>query len=173
MNPVDDLFQKLRAQQRKAFIPFVTAGDPDLDTTAQLVQELVRRDCSLIEIGFPYSDPIADGSVIQASYTRALSRGIRIDEIFTCVKQLSESAPILGRLVQANQRGGYALLQLELVEFPQAFTSVKMSVNVQNLIASGLVDEELFLATLIVVCIHVSVGVLIGLQWIEPCHEVC
>ena len=55
-------------------MPFVTAGDPDFATSARLVRELVRRGADLVEIGFPYSDPIADGSVIQASYTRALAR---------------------------------------------------------------------------------------------------
>src|SRR5262245_43711683 len=89
MNPIDALFQKLRGDKRKAFIPFVPAGDPDLDTTANLIRELVRRGASLVEMGFPYSDPIADGAVIQASYTRALSKGLRIDDIFTRIGPLS------------------------------------------------------------------------------------
>lgn len=91
MNPIDTLFQTLRGQKKKAFIPFVTAGDPDLDTTAKVLKELARRGASLIEIGFPYSDPIADGSVIQASYTRALSRGIRIEQILAAVRSLIRS----------------------------------------------------------------------------------
>jgi tryptophan synthase alpha chain len=99
MNPVDALFQELRAAGRRAFIPFVTAGDPDLDTTARLVRELAGRGASLIEIGFPYSDPIADGSVIQASYTRALARGLRIDEVFACVQGLTAGAALRTPLV--------------------------------------------------------------------------
>lgn len=91
-NPIDILFQRLRAEKRSAFIPFLTAGDPDLSTTEKLVHEVVRRDASLIEIGFPYSDPIADGSVIQASYTRALNRGLRLDEILACIRRLADSA---------------------------------------------------------------------------------
>lgn len=90
MNAIDALFQKLRAEHRKAFIPFVTAGDPELETTLQLVRELSRRGASLIEIGFPYSDPIADGSVIQASYTRALAKGVRVDDIFTAMRSLRD-----------------------------------------------------------------------------------
>src|SRR5438552_767578 len=66
-NPIDALFQRLRAQKRKAFIPFVTAGDPDLAATTLLVRKLAASGASLVEIGFPYSDPIADGPVIQAS----------------------------------------------------------------------------------------------------------
>src|SRR5437899_1786764 len=93
MNPIDALFQRLGVQKRKAFIPFVTAGDPDLPATAALVMELAKRGSALIEIGFPYSDPIADGSVIQASYTRALERGLHIDDIFQCIRQLAEAPP--------------------------------------------------------------------------------
>ncbi len=91
MNPVDAQFQKLRGEARKAFIPFVPMGDPDLSASAELVRELVRRGASLIEIGFPYSDPIADGSVIQAAYARALARGLHVDDVFATVRQLADS----------------------------------------------------------------------------------
>jgi tryptophan synthase alpha chain len=87
-NPIDAVFQQLRAAGRKALIPFITAGDPDLAITTALVKELTARGAALIEIGFPYSDPIADGSVIQASYTRALAHGVRVDDIFAAMKTL-------------------------------------------------------------------------------------
>jgi tryptophan synthase alpha chain len=87
MNSIDTLFQKLRSQQRKAFIPFITGGDPNLAVTVNLIKELARRGASLIEIGFPYSDPIADGSVIQASYTRALNNGFRVDDLLAAIKK--------------------------------------------------------------------------------------
>jgi tryptophan synthase alpha chain len=90
MNPIDSLFQRLRARKRKAFIPFVTAGDLNLDVTQALIHELVRRGASLVEVGIPYSDPIADGAVIQASYTRALTGGLRIDDIFAKVASVSQ-----------------------------------------------------------------------------------
>jgi tryptophan synthase alpha chain len=90
MNQIDTYFQQLRSEKRKAFIPFVTAGDPNLDTTAALIQELTRRGGGPIEVGFPYSDPIADGSVIQASYTRALDAGLHVDDIFRTVRRASE-----------------------------------------------------------------------------------
>jgi tryptophan synthase alpha chain len=79
-----------------AFMPFVTAGDPDLPTTQKVVLELAARGVDLIEIGFPYSDPIADGPVIQASYTRALAKHLHVDEIFAAVKSLPRtgSAPL-------------------------------------------------------------------------------
>jgi tryptophan synthase alpha chain len=96
MNPIDTLFNQLRSKCRKAFIPFITAGDPDLDATVKLLREVCRRGASLIEVGFPYSDPIADGSVIQASYTRALGRGVTVDAIFGAMRALNEgSVPLV------------------------------------------------------------------------------
>ena len=92
MNPIDELFIRLKTAGRKAFIPFLTAGDPDLAGTAHLMREAARCGASLIEIGFPYSDPIADGSVIQASYTRALNKGVTVDAIFAMVKAAVEKA---------------------------------------------------------------------------------
>src|SRR5947208_4776845 len=81
MNPIDQTFARLRGQ-RPAFIPFLTAGDPSLPATGELVAEVVQRGADLVEIGFPYSDPLADGAVIQASYTRALRAGTRLEGIF-------------------------------------------------------------------------------------------
>lgn len=89
MSAVDQLFQQLRASGRKALIPFVTAGDPDLAFTQALVQELNARGCHLCELGIPYSDPIADGPVIQASYTRALGRKIKLAQILDMARQVS------------------------------------------------------------------------------------
>jgi tryptophan synthase alpha chain len=89
MTPVDRLFQNLRQSSRKAFMPFVTAGDPDLDFTADVIRELDRRGCSMCEVGIPYSDPIADGPVIQASYTRALAKKIKLREILDMLGRVS------------------------------------------------------------------------------------
>ncbi len=72
-----------------AFMPFVTVGDPDMATSLALIRELAGRGVDLIEIGFPYSDPIADGPVIQASYTRALSRGLHVSDIFAGIEQIT------------------------------------------------------------------------------------
>jgi tryptophan synthase alpha chain len=97
MNAIDALFQKLRSHGAKAFMPFVTAGDPDIGTTSQIVREVVRCGAHLVEIGFPYSDPIADGSVIQASYTRALAKGLRIADVFAMIRDLAGvPAPLVG-----------------------------------------------------------------------------
>ena len=113
MNPIDAMFQRLRAEGRKAFIPFVTAGDPDLDATARLVRELAARGASLVEIGFPYSDPIADGPVIQASYTRALERGVRVEDILACARGLAGGVPLVGMVsyTLVHRRGPEAFLR--------------------------------------------------------------
>lgn len=89
MSTIDDVFGKLRAAKRKALMPFVTAGDPDLDFTAAVVRELAACGCDLCELGIPYSDPIADGPVIQASYTRALNQRIRLADILKTVGGLT------------------------------------------------------------------------------------
>ena len=71
MSSIDQLFRLLRFEGRKVLMPFITAGDPDLDFTAAVLKKLVDAGCPICEVGIPYSDPIADGPVIQASYTRA------------------------------------------------------------------------------------------------------
>src|SRR5947209_13902767 len=100
MNPVDATFARLRAGGRKAFLPFVTAGDPDIATTTSLLPQLPAAGADLIEVGFPFSDPIADGPVIQASYTRALDRGLKIAGVFEAIRFATLSpgfqTPILG-----------------------------------------------------------------------------
>lgn len=70
-------------------MPFVTAGDPDLAFTAAVVGELAARGCTLGEIGIPYSDPIADGPIIQASYTRALAKKVKVAEIMAAIKPVA------------------------------------------------------------------------------------
>ena len=72
----------------KAFIPFITCGDPDLATTAAVVRTAVANGADLIELGIPFSDPTAEGPVIQGANLRALSGGIRTDQIFDLVRQL-------------------------------------------------------------------------------------
>ncbi len=97
MPAIDDLFTKLRSENRKALMPFVTAGDPDLDFTKAVIEELVKRGASMCEVGIPYSDPIADGPVIQASYTRALGKGVKLSKILDTLKTVTPqlAAPIV------------------------------------------------------------------------------
>ena len=78
----------------KAFIPFVTAGDPDLDTTQQLILAMAEAGADLIEIGIPFSDPVAEGIVIQKADERALASGTTTDKIFDLVKQVRKSTDV-------------------------------------------------------------------------------
>lgn len=86
MNRIDALFARLRAEGRRALMPFITAGDPDLATTRALIAAMVDRGASMVEVGVPYSDPIADGPVISESYHRALTRGVTLAAIFEALK---------------------------------------------------------------------------------------
>jgi tryptophan synthase alpha chain len=92
MSSIDTLFRELRSTGRKAFMPFVTAGDPDLDFTEAVIRRLADRGCSLVELGIPYSDSVADGPVIQASYTRALGRHTKLGCILAMVGRLAGGA---------------------------------------------------------------------------------
>ncbi len=84
-NPIDKVFAEARAAGQCVFMPFIVAGDPSLAATGRLLIELSRRGASLIEIGFPYSDPIADGPTIQAAYTRTLASGIKVADVLATV----------------------------------------------------------------------------------------
>lgn len=78
MNAIDQLFARIRAEGKTALMPFVTMGDPDLDATVDIILELERSGSDLLELGVPYSDPLADGPVIQRATQRALANGISI-----------------------------------------------------------------------------------------------
>ncbi|GAB4141773.1 tryptophan synthase subunit alpha [Thermopirellula anaerolimosa] len=97
MSRIQQVFDELRKSGRKAFMPFVTAGDPDLGFTKELIQALSDAGSNLIEVGIPYSDPIADGPVIQASYTRALAQGVRSGEVLKTIAAIAPhlSAPVV------------------------------------------------------------------------------
>jgi len=89
MSAIDQSFSQLQQAGKKAFIPFITAGDPDLDVTSAVIRELSKRGCNICEVGIPYSDPIADGPIIQASYTRALDQGIKLAHILDCIRSIT------------------------------------------------------------------------------------
>lgn len=78
----------------KAFIPFITCGDPNLETTAKIVREAVANGADLIELGIPFSDPTAEGPVIQGANIRALSGGVTTDKVFDLVRNLRRDVTI-------------------------------------------------------------------------------
>ena len=73
-------------KQRKCFIPFITAGDPNLDVTEKLIVAMANAGADIVELGIPFSDPVAEGEVIQAANIRALSAGTTTDKIFAMLK---------------------------------------------------------------------------------------
>lgn len=81
-------------QNGKAFIPFVTCGDPSLDVTEQLVYAMADAGADLIELGIPFSDPTAEGPVIQAANVRALARGVTTDKIFDMVRRIRQKTDV-------------------------------------------------------------------------------
>jgi tryptophan synthase alpha chain len=97
MSAVSACFAALRDRGECALIPFLTAGDPDLATTAQALRVLDQAGADLIELGVPYSDPLADGPVIQAAATRALQKGVKLDDVLTLVREVQGEikAPII------------------------------------------------------------------------------
>jgi len=88
MNRIDAVFNDLRKSQGKAVIPYVTCGYPSLDFTKELISVLAEAGADLIEIGVPYSDPVADGPTIQKASARALTAGITLDKIFRLVEEV-------------------------------------------------------------------------------------
>lgn len=88
MNRIERKFAQLKRSNKKALIIFVTAGDPDMKTTEQLIPKLFKAGADMVEIGVPFSDPLADGPAIQASYVRALQHNVNLPKIFAMVKRL-------------------------------------------------------------------------------------
>jgi len=78
----------------KAFIPFVTCGDPDIETTKKIVKEMVNNGANLIELGIPFSDPTAEGPVIQGANLRALTGGVTTDDVFEMVRDLRKEITV-------------------------------------------------------------------------------
>jgi len=134
MHRIEATFQRLKSEGHMAFMPFVTCGDPDLNTTLSVIRELGKQGVDLIELGFPYSDPIADGPVIQASYTRALGGGLRVEDIFTALETLAaEDLPPLLAMVS------FAII---FRVGPEAFVARARRAGLSGLIVPDLPGDE-------------------------------
>ena len=84
MNRIREKFRELKRSGRGGFVPFITIGDPDLATTERLLIELAKAGADIIELGVPFSDPVADGEVIQRASERALRNGVTVHDALTC-----------------------------------------------------------------------------------------
>jgi tryptophan synthase alpha chain len=136
MNPLDALFGKLRSARRAAFMPFVTAGDPDLAFTRELIPAAAESGADLLEIGFPFSDPIADGPVIQASYTRALDKRIKLADLFATLSAVTSrpgwSTPLVAM-------ASYSLI---FKHGPATFIDAALAAGLSGVVAPDLPVEE-------------------------------
>ena len=94
MNRIDKIFRQLKEKNRKAFIVYITAGDPDLEDTLKLVLEMEKRGVTHIELGIPYSDPVADGPVNQDAAARALKNRVSIEDVCGLVRKIREKSEI-------------------------------------------------------------------------------
>ncbi|MGZ5494771.1 MAG: tryptophan synthase subunit alpha, partial [Thermoanaerobaculia bacterium] len=94
MNRVPALFKRLKREGRCGLIAYVTCGDPDRDTTVRVVEELERAGADAIELGIPFSDPIADGPVIQEASHRALQGGTTTDDVFAIARAVRSRSEI-------------------------------------------------------------------------------
>ena len=118
----------------KAFIPFITCGDPDLETTAALVREMVRNGADLIELGIPFSDPTAEGPVIEAASQRALSAGVTTDKIFEMVRELRRDVTVpMVFMTYANAVFSYG---------SERFISICREIGIDGLILPDVPFEE-------------------------------
>ncbi|MFA5256178.1 MAG: tryptophan synthase subunit alpha [Candidatus Omnitrophota bacterium] len=94
MNRVDKKFRELKRNKKRAFISYVTAGDPSLAVTKEIVLALERSGVDIVELGIPFSDPLADGPTIQAASHRALHKNVTLKKIFTLVGDLRKTTDI-------------------------------------------------------------------------------
>ncbi|HEX5490873.1 MAG TPA: tryptophan synthase subunit alpha [Candidatus Udaeobacter sp.] len=89
MSRIQETFRKLKRARRGGFIPFITVGDPDLATTERLLIELANSGADIIELGVPFSDPVADGEVIQRASERALRNGVTVQDALRCARNVT------------------------------------------------------------------------------------
>ena len=118
----------------KAFIPFVTCGDPDLETTGKIVREMAANGADLIELGIPFSDPTAEGPVIQGANIRALSGGVTTNKIFDFVRELRKDVSVpLVFMTYANVVFSYGA---------ERFISTCQQIGIDGIILPDLPFEE-------------------------------
>jgi len=94
MNRIDQAFKRLKKEGKKAFIPYVTAGDPDMGTSKEIIKGLASAGADIIEIGIPFSDPLADGPTIQRAVERSLSAGCSVRKVMSMVKEIRAVCPV-------------------------------------------------------------------------------
>lgn len=135
MNRIDRLFEGLRQSGRKALIPFITAGDPRTSLTVPLMHAMVRAGADVIELGVPFSDPMADGPVIQRAAERALAAGMTLRRVLEMVAEFrrenTETPVVLMGYLNPVEAMGY-----------QAFASAARDAGVDGVLTVDMPPEE-------------------------------
>ena len=134
MSRITEAFKHLRAEGRRGFIPYITVGDPDLETSRALVSELARAGATLIELGVPFSDPVADGPTIQRAAERALRHGVGLSDV-------------LGTLAEARRETDVPVILFSyfnpLLQFGvERLADECVRAGVDGILATDLVPEE-------------------------------
>jgi len=134
-NRIGETFARLKAQGRSGLIPFLAAGDPSLDVTEQLVCEFEARGADVVELGVPFSDPLADGVVNQRAYQRALAAGVSLPRILASVARIRKRSDVpIVLMSYINPIHRYGL---------QRFPSAARDAGVDGLIVSDCPPEEM------------------------------
>lgn len=134
MSRIDKCFARLKASGEKALVCFVTAGDPNLETTRQVVLEIEKAGADIVELGVPFSDPIADGPSIQASSMRALESGTTVPKVLDLVREIRKESELpLLLMTYYNLVEHYGLAR---------FAHDAAEAGVDGMILSDLIPEE-------------------------------
>jgi tryptophan synthase alpha chain len=134
MSRIREKFRELKDSGRGGFIPFITAGDPDLATTERLLLELAKAGADAIELGVPFSDPVADGEVIQRASERALRNGVTVHDALACARNFKQRTDVPIVLFSYFN----PLLQFG----PQPFTSAATEAGIDAVLVTDLIPEE-------------------------------
>jgi len=134
MSRIRETFRELKRSGRGGFIPFITAGDPDLATTERLLIELAKAGADVIELGVPFSDPVADGKVIQRASERALQNGVTVHDALTCVRNVRRRIDVPIVLFSYFN----PLLQFG----PEPFAPAASQAGVDGVLVTDLIPEE-------------------------------
>jgi tryptophan synthase alpha chain len=134
MSRLRETFAERRASGRKSLLPYITGGYPDVETTAAILRTIDPGPCACVEVGIPFSDPIADGPVIQTSFSRALAEGFKLDDLLAILRQQREdiAVPLLAMVSYSivYRRG------------PEAFVDVLREAGFDGVIVPDLALEE-------------------------------
>ena len=134
MSRIREKFRELKHLARGGFIPFITAGDPDLATTERLLIELANSGADIIELGVPFSDPVADGEIIQRASERALRSGVTVHDALTCARNVRQRINVPIVLFSYFN----PLLQFG----PEAFALAASQAGIDGVLVTDLIPEE-------------------------------